>query len=83
MSDRTYNGWAIIRTDALGKRAVVKCSKCSIVAQASVESLVDLSFKACGCSTRPSQHAGAKAPSLAHEITKTELFAATRRHHGW
>ena len=57
--DRTYNGWTIVRTDALQRRAVVKCQR-SIVAQASVESLVDLSFKACGCSTRPSQHAGAQ-----------------------
>jgi hypothetical protein len=84
-SDLTYNGWLIVRTDAIGKRAVVKCQRCERVAQASVESLVDLSFKACGCSTRPSPHAGSdvKAPSIAHEITKTESFSAARRHRGY
>lgn len=83
--ERTYNGWTIVRTDDLKKRAVVKCQRCERVGQASVESLVDLSFKACSCSTRSSLHAGSdvKAPSIAHEITKTESFSAARRHRGY
>ena len=82
--DRTYNGWAIIRTDAVAKARRRQMRALRARSSGFGRALVDLSFKACSCSTRPSLHAGeAKAPSIAHELAKTESFAATRRHRGW
>jgi hypothetical protein len=64
-SASTYNGWLVIRTDAVGKRAVVKGQRCERVQQVSVESLADRTFKACGCTARPSAHTTGEAAPVA------------------
>ena len=76
------NGWCVAQLDKMQKRASVRCSACGFTLFASVEALVDASLRRCDCVKRPSAHSGDEASPFAHELAKTESFAAARRHRG-
>jgi len=75
-----FNNWIVDALDGTAKRARVHCAACELTRLASVESLLDLSFKPCECSTRLSSRAAAVS-EFAKDIVALESRAngATRR----